>query len=111
MAIKKFNNGNVHLTIKEDVRNGYYQVGNGYKNDMRELEKFIHNEMNMNDLYINQINGYLYIIDYNTSLAYNLPCGQLDLFLERLGKGEKFIIKSLGKRISKSLLQDLENEY
>ena len=111
MSIKKFNNGNVHLTIKEDVRSGYYQVGNGYKNDMKELEKFIHNEMYINDLYINQINGYLYIIDYNTSLAYNLPCGQIDLFLERLGKGEKFILESLGKRISKSLLQDLENEY
>lgn len=109
--IKKFKNGKIYLDIKDDLKNGYYQVGNGHEKDMQELERFYHHEMEMDDLYINQINGYLYIVDYSTNLVYDLPHNHFEMFLETLGRGEKIILEPYGKRASKSLLQDLENGY
>ena len=68
--------------------------------------------MSMEDLYINQINGYLYIIDYNTRLVYDLPGGYMfkDFLKELLNKGKIKLIP-YGKRISKELLNDLESGY
>ena len=68
--------------------------------------------MCMEDLYINQINGYLYIIDYNTRLVYDLPSGYMfkDFLKELLNKGKIKLIP-YGKRISKELLNDLESGY
>lgn len=109
--IKKYKNGKIYLDIKDDLKSGYYQVGNGHEKDMKELERFYHDEMFMNDLSINQINGYLYIVDYNTNLVYDLPHNHFGMFLETLGKGEKVVLIPYGKRMSKSLLQDLENGY
>lgn len=109
--IKKFKNNNIHLSIKADLKSGYYQVGNGHENDMRELEKFYHGEMSWYDLSINKINGYLYIVDYYTQLIYDLPFNNYEMFLEKLGKGEKIILVPYGEKASKSLLQDLESGY
>ena len=68
--------------------------------------------MCMEDLYINQINGYLYIIDYNTRFVYDLPGGYMfkDFLKELLNKGKIKLIP-YGKRISKELLNDLESGY
>lgn len=109
--IKKFNNGKIYLDIKEDLKNGYYTVGNGLEKDIKELEKFVHDDMFMDDLYINQINGYLYIVDNNTQLVYDMPHAHYQMFLESLGKGQKIVLEPYGKRASKSLLQDLENGF
>ena len=104
--IKKFKNGNIVLDVREDIKNGYYEK------TIESIENFYHHDMCMEDLYINQINGYLYIVDYNTGLVYDLPGGYLfkDFLEELLNKGKIKLIP-YGKRISKELLHDLENGY
>ena len=104
--IKKFKNGNIVLDIKDDIRSGYY------KKTIEGIENFYHHDMCMEDLYINQINGYLYIVDFNKTLVYDLPGGYLfkDFLEELLNKGKIKLIP-YGKRISKELLHDLENGH
>ena len=103
--IKKFKNGNIVLDVREDIKKGYYE-------NIESIENFHHHDMCMEDLYINQINGYLYIIDYNTRLVYDLPSGYMfkDFLKELLNKGKIKLIP-YGKRISKELLNDLESGY
>ena len=102
--IKKFKNGNIVLDVREDIKSGYYNI--------KGIENFYHHDMCMEDLYINHINGYLYIVDYNTGLVYDLPGGYLfkDFLEELLNKGKIKLIP-YEKRISKELLHDLENGY
>ena len=104
--IKKFKNGNIVLDIRDDIKSGYYEK------TIDSIENFYHNDMCMEDLYINQINGYLYIVDYNTGLVYDLPGGYLfkDFLEELLNKGKIKLIP-YGKKISKELINDLENGY
>lgn len=101
--IKKYKNGNVHLDIKYELKTKYYVVGNGHEADMRELDKFYQHEMTNMDLYIQVIEGYPYILDYNKQLAYNMPHCSYEMFLESLGKGNKIILESLGKKESNRL--------
>ena len=104
--IKKFKNGNIVLDIREDIKNGYFEK------TIESLENFYYNDMIMENLYINQINGYLYIVDYNTGLVYNLPGGYMFKdFLEKLLTKGKIKLIPYGKKISKELLHDLENGY
>ena len=104
--IKKFKNGNIVLDIRDDIKNGYYEK------TIESLENFYYNDMIMENLYINQINGYLYIVDYNTGLVYDLPGGYMfkDFLEELLNKGKIKLIP-YGKKMSKELLNDLENGY
>ena len=68
--------------------------------------------MIMENLYINQINGYLYIVDYNTGLVYDLPGGYMFKdFLEELLEKGKIKLIPYGKKISKELLNDLKKWY
>ena len=104
--IKKFKNGNIVLDIRDDIKKGYYEK------TIESLENFYYNDMIMENLYINQINGYLYIVDYNTGLVYDLPGGYLFKdFLEELLEKGKIKLIPYGKKISKELLNDLENGY
>ena len=104
--IKKFKNGNIVLDIREDINNGYYEK------TIEGIENFYYNDMIMENLYMNKINGYLYIVDYNTELVYDLPGGYtFKDFLEELLEKGKIKLISYGKRISKELLNDLENGY
>ena len=102
--IKKFKNGNIVLDVREDIKKGYYEK------TIDGIENFYHNEMYMEDLYVNQINGYLYIVDFNKRLVYDLPRGYLNFLKELLNKGKIKLIP-YGKKISKDLLNDLENGY
>ena len=109
--IKKFKNGKIKMDIQYELRVGYYRVGGTHEENMREMEKFCHFEMSMEDLYVNIINGYPYIVDFNTQLVYDLPHGHFEMFLESLSKGKVIELVPYGKRASKELLQDLENGY
>ena len=104
--IKKFKNGNIVVDVRDEIKNGYYEK------TIESIENFYHNDMCMEDLYINQINGYLYIVDFNTRLVYDLPGGYMfkDFLEELLNKGKIKLIP-YGKKISKELLHDLENGY
>lgn len=103
--IKKFKNGNIVLDIRDDIKKGYYEK------TIDSIEKFYYNDMTMENLYINQINGYLYIVDYNTRLVYDLPGYLFKDFLEKLLNKGKIKLIPYGKIMSKELLNDLENGY
>ena len=102
--VKKFKNGNIVLDIREDIKKGYYEK------TIEGIENFYHKEMYIEDLYVNQINGYLYIVDFNKRLVYDLPRGYLNFLKELLNKGKIKLIP-YEKRISEELLNDLENGY
>lgn len=99
--IKKFKNGKILLKpdTMEDIKN----------------ESFYHDEMFMADLYLNQINGYMYIVDFNRSLVYELGNyllqNPLKYILDELMEHGKMYLYPLSKNESLSLLQDLENGY
>ena len=101
--IKKFKNGNINLSIKEDLKSGYYNCDN--------VESFIHDEMFMSDLYIEVINGYLYILDMSNNNLYEFGFITIDDFLRKILKGHTIKLYRLDKRATKDLLQDLENGY
>jgi len=97
--IKKFKNGKVMLQCKKSELD----------------ESFCHDEMFWSDLYINQINGYLYIIDHNTQLVYELGSyfmqDPIKYILETIESEGKMYLYPLSKKESLSLLEDLENGY
>ena len=101
--IKKFKNGNINLSIKEDLKSGYYNELN--------IESFIHDEMFMENLYIEVINGYLYILDMSSNNLYEFGFITIDYFLNELLKGHTIKLYPLDKEVTKGLLQDLENDY
>lgn len=107
--IRKFKNGKIAFRVDAS-----YSIKNG------ELdENYYHDGMFMNDLYLNQINGYMYLVDYNTQLVYELgsylmqnPLKYLlDSIMEEHKKGKAFYLYPLTKRYSRELLEDLENGY
>ena len=101
--IKKFKNGNINLSIKEDLKNNYYNCDN--------VEHFIHDEMFLKDLYIEIIGGYLYVLDTSNYNLYELGFITIDVFLSELLKGYTIKLYKLDKEVAKDLLQDLENGY
>ena len=106
MDIKKFKNGKIKMTVKKD----YDILPDGSIN-----ENVYHDDMFMSDLSINQINGYQYIVDFNTSTCYEMGSylvqNPLKEILETLQENKKIYLYPLSKKESKSLLQDLENGY
>lgn len=102
--IKKFKNGKILLSVtKSDFDGGSVS------------ENFYHDEMFYSDLYINQINGYQYITDFNTGLVYEIGSyllqNPLKYILDELTENKKMYLYPLTKKQSKSLLQDMENGY
>lgn len=97
--IKKFINGNILLDNRKDFVK-YNTTG----------ENFYHDDMTMFDLYIVQVNGYLYICDMETKKFYDLPRNHTQLFFEDLEK-KAIRLYPYGKKMSKSLFEDMENGY
>lgn len=103
--IKKFKNGKILLKPdKIDILD-----------DGSIDENFYHDDMCFSDLYINQINGYMYIVDFNTSLVYELGSyllqNPLKYILDELEEHGKMYLYPLNKHQSLDLLQDLQNGY
>lgn len=103
--IKKFKNGKIKVTLQKS-----YDLENGEVN-----ENVYHDDMFMADLSINQINGYQYLVDYNTQLVYELGSylmqNPLKWILDTLFEFSRMYFIPLSKKESKSLLEDLENDY
>lgn len=105
--IRKFNNGKIKLQV---MKNSFYR-----NPDKSIHENFYHDEMFMADLCLNQINGYMYMVDFNKSLVYEvgsyLMQNPLKELLETLESGKPLYLFPCSKKHSGSLLQDLENGY
>jgi len=104
--IKKFKNGKILVSIQKN-----YDI----QEDKSIDENIYHDDFLMSDLYINQINGYQYLVDYNTSTVYELGSylcqNPLKGILEELQEKNKMYFFPLSKKQSKSLLEDLDNGY
>ena len=103
--IKKFKNGKINLDLRGDFKKAYYEK------TIKSMEIFYNYEMFMEDLAINQINGYLYIIDFNRNFVYDLPAFTYADFLQKLMDDEKIVLYPYSKEVAEDLLQDLENGY
>ena len=103
--IKKFKNGKIKVELD------YRDDGN----TAQEIESVYHDDMFMADLYLNQINGYQYLVDWNTQLVYELGSylfqNPLKEMLDELLEKGKIYFYPLSKKESLSLLEDLENGY
>jgi len=109
MDIKKFKNGKIKMSIQRD-----YDIND----DSSINENVYHDDMFMSDLSFNQINGYMYLVDQNTQLVYDLQNhgysimnNALIQLLNELEKTNVIYFYPLTKKESKSLLQDLENGF
>ena len=105
MIIKKFKNGKVKLQVEKCDR----------LSDGTVDENVYHDDMCCDDLYIHQINGYQYVVDFNTSTVYELGSyllqNPLKWILDILEEEGRMYLYPLTKRESLSLLEDLENGY
>src|SRR5665647_967542 len=106
MLIKKFENGKIKLTIQKE-----YDLNI----DGTISDSVYHDDIEGNDLYLNQINGYQYLVDFNTSLVYELGSyllqNPLNYLLDSFQTSKSIYFYPLSRKESKSLLQDLENGY
>lgn len=99
--IVKFKNGNITI----------YMYDTFYHND---IDSYYNNEITMCDLYFNQVNGYMYLIDFNTSKVYDFSHVYINIlqFLDNeLKTHGKIKLYPLSKKEAKSILQDLDNGY
>jgi hypothetical protein len=106
------------MTIVKKFKNGKIKIQLDYMNDgttAQEIESVYHDDMFMSDLYINQINGYSYVVDFNTNLVYEIGSylcqNPLKQILDELLEKSKIYLYPLTKKQSKDLLEDLENGY
>lgn len=115
MIIKKFKNGKIKLQLEKN----YDYTDNKEINNEIDIDNVYYRDMTMSDLSINQINGYEYVVDYNTQLVYplwgdgyQLSCYNPLVFLkDELTKNPIFYLYPETKKDSLSLLQDLDNGY
>jgi hypothetical protein len=115
--IKKFKNGKILLQVKSIDFDG-----------LQVSESFYHDDMFFSDLSLNQINGYMYLVDYNTQLVYEyIQLGGLQSYnpiysicnvqnalkeiIDGLTEYKKVYLFPLTKKESESLLIDLDGGY
>lgn len=109
MKIKKFKNGNVNLKLEKS--DFFYYDSKEHKID---IDTLYNNEITMHDLYFNQINGYMYLVDFNKQLIYEYSNGYYNVLVElrkELLKGDTIKLIPLSKKESKQLFIDIENGY
>ena len=109
MEIKKFKNGKIKMQLE---KSDFY-----YYNDDKSginIDEVYDREITMNDLYIQQINGYQYLVDFNTNKVYELGSyllqNPLKYICDELLQG-KIYFNPLPKRLSIDLMEDLVNGY
>lgn len=106
--IKKFKNGKIKLSAprKNDAWLWY---------DGELQEEYYFDVMFMEDLSFNQINGYMYIVDFNKQLVYELESqniqNPLKWLLDSIADDGRYYLYPLSKIECKELLSDLENGY
>jgi len=104
--IKKFKNGKITITLdrKYDIDSDTNEVSEG----------IYHDDMFMEDLYFQTINVSIYLIDFNTSLVYEvgsyLMQNPLKWLLDTLQEDGKIHFYPLSKKESASLIEDFDSE-
>lgn len=106
--LKEFKNGNLVIDIRKDIKEGYYN-----KEDAQWIDEFYNQELTMSDYYFNQINGYMYLVNYRTNRVYDFSNCYInildDLKLELKENNYTLKLFPLSKKDGNSLMKDLEN--
>ena len=107
--VRKFKNGNI------TIRSPYHMSKNSVNYELyaKNIDNLYDREIIMKDLYFNQINGYMYLVDYNTQRVYDFSecCNNILYHLDNLFRTTKKIkLYPLSKKESKSLLEDRKRE-
>lgn len=96
--IKKFKNGNININIS------------GYD----DIDNFYNEVITMNDLYFQQVNGYMYLFDFNTCNAYDFSDCYINILLflkEKLDNKKTLKLYPVTKKEYDSLEEDLNNGF
>ena len=111
--IKEFKNGNIVLDLREDIKNGYYD-----KTNIEYIDDFYNQELTMKDYYFDQIDGYMYLVNYRTKRIYDFTQATYEgmnilhfLDSELYDNNYKLKLIPLQKKDSNNLFKILENEY
>lgn len=109
MIINKFKNGNIN--IRMEASDGFY-YGDNLTYDG------LYNELTMSDLYFNQVNGYMYLTDFNTGRVYDMfnllgyHSNILTAFFNYIENNKGSVkLHPMSKKAGNEILQDLENGY
>lgn len=109
MEIRKFKNGKIRMQVN---KNGYYWNDDGTIN-----ESFYHDEMFINSLYIEEIQGNFFIVDYETKNVYDffnsyLLHNPLKFLLDELAEKGRIYLYPMpeGKRLFKQYIKEQENQ-
>lgn len=110
--ITKLKNGNIELRL--DKEHGWY-----FDREGKLTEEYYHDVMTMEDLYINQVLGYLYLIDFNTRRVYPMEFNYgteslgklLDLIQREYERVGVYTMEPCTKEMAEEVLHDLENDY
>lgn len=109
--IRKFKNGNIRLYAPKKGTMDDYLINE----DGSIHENYYHDNMTMSDLHFNQINGYMYLVDFNTEKIYELESQNIQnpikWILNVLEEDGKYYLYPLSNKECKELMQDLENGY
>ena len=109
--IKKFKNGKIKLSYpKSRIDKHCYLDEEG---DI--LDDYYYNEVEMEDIYFNQINGYMYLVDFNTQLVYELESqniqNPLKWLLDTIKEDGRYYLYPLTRRESEELIHCLNMGY
>lgn len=93
--IRKFKNGNI--VLKMDNQKDF------------DIDQFYHEEMFWSDLYFNQVDGYMYLMDWNKDIVYDFSDCYINILLylkERL-EGGLVRLYPMPKKEGDILIQEL----
>lgn len=94
MCIKKFKNGNINMTFEGD-----------------DIDAFYNDEMFWDDLYFENIEGYMYLIDYNTQNVYDFSDCYMNIldYLkdELLKQNNKLKLYPMEKKFARSVFEKI----
>ena len=123
MNIKKFKNGSINLSLESSDKFYYSKYNTSYDTSVKDSMECIdidsiYEVMTMDDLYFNQVNGYMYLIDYNTQRAYdfsdcyiNILLYLKELLINSYNDNKVLKLYAMSNKDYKSLMEDLENGY
>ena len=107
MEVKKFKNGNINLYTSKNDFEFFHETNYALWYD----------ELTNNDLYLQVINGYLYLLDTSSDRLLELPnnyygyTSTLQAMKELCKIDTTVKLYAMNKKANKDLLQDLENGY
>ena len=126
MKLKKFKNGVINMKLEKSDKFYYNSNYNSLsydetikKNiDIIDIDMIYNDVLSMNDLSFNQINGYMYLIDFNTNNIYdfsncyiNILMYLKNVLIDFYNKNQTLKLYPVSKKEYKELIKDMEGGF